>query len=461
MKYIFFTYDGRGVPIAKHLLDEGNEVTLCLITDEKDISLPNEKIKVKPEEKEKQLKIGENILNRIPLDKLLKVLPSLDRKEYFLFFDDNSLFKVAEKVAPLGFAGNYPTKWDREMEIDRKKAKDFVKANYPKVKVAEYYEFKKIEEAKKFLEDTDKLWVLKGFAPDSDTVCPNINDVELAKEQIIEALETNTQLYEKEGFLLEEYIPNPIEITPEAVFYDGELLYTSVDLEYKKLGAGDVGYSTGCAADLVFLTPKFCPLNEIAFPEVVYKLAKQHKGLFIWDISLLVDKKTDTFYFGEFCPNRIGVNAFYTELTHLDTVSEYFETIVNHQNPFVNDRAQFASSITLFNLLTDKDTSNPKQDIKIAYPEFINPYIWLMDVYKKDSTPNLYYTIGTASMTGAVTGRGDTINESANNAYSYLQNVSMEQVYYRYKEDYLSVGFETSIFNRYFYLKHKKLIDQI
>lgn len=301
MKYILFTYDGRAVPIAKHLVDEGQEVTLCLIEDPKYVSLPNEKITEKPGNRERRLKIGEGFLNRIPLDKLLKVLPSLDRDKYFLFFDDNALYQIAEKVAPLGFPGNYPTKWDRQMEIDRDKAKEFVKANYPDVKVAEYHEFKKIEEAEKFLEDTDKEWVLKGFSPNAETVVPSIDDIELAKEQILDALKTNPKDFESEGFLLEEYIPNPIEITPESVWYNGELLYTNIDLEYKKIGAGDVGYNTGCSGDFVFTTPINASINKISFPEVVSKLAKQHKGLFIWDISLLVDKRTNTFYFGEFC----------------------------------------------------------------------------------------------------------------------------------------------------------------
>lgn len=455
MKFIVVTEDFRGLPIAKHLKDEGNEVTLCVIDNKQDICMPGEKADEKPADKERRIRIGDGLVNKIPLDKLMKVLPSLDRKQYFIFFDDNALYQVATKIAPLGFPGNYPTLWDRTMEVDRKKAKEFVQKNYPGVQVAEYHEFKKVPEVEQFLEETEKEWVLKGFSPDATTVCPNIDDVELAREQILNVLHDNPKDYESEGFILEEYLPNPIEITPEAMFYDGELLFTDIDLEYKKLGSGDVGKSTGCAGDLVFMTPSGCSLNEIAFPEAVRKLAKQHAGLFVWDISLLIDRKTNAIYFGEFCPNRVGINAFYTELSHLDTVSEFFESVVTHKNPFVNSVEEFASSVTLFNLDTEKDTDTPKADINIKFPEYINSKVWILDSYLNGKE---LCTSGSGTMAMAVTGRGNSIQESSHDCFNNLNQVSFEEVYYRYQGDYLDTSFPTSIVNRYTYLKNRKLI---
>ena len=43
MKYIFFTYDGFGLPIAKHLQDEGQEVIVGQVEDFKSLLTRMEK----------------------------------------------------------------------------------------------------------------------------------------------------------------------------------------------------------------------------------------------------------------------------------------------------------------------------------------------------------------------------------------------------------------------------------
>lgn len=456
MKYIIFTFDGRGFPIAWHLKRENQEVTLCIIEDPKEIFLSSEKYTENEVLRERRIRIGEGIVNRIPWSKLSRVLPSLNKEEYFLFFDDNALFPIAEKVASLGFKGNYPTKWDREMEIDREKAKEFVKKHYKDVRVAEFHEFKKIQEAEKFLKETDKIWVLKGYNAEADTVVPTSHNVELAKEEILTALEKDKQKYESEGFLLEEKIIDPIEITPQSVWYDGELIYTNVDIEYKKIGAGEVGYTVGCAGDLVVNTPLNCLLNKIAFPPIVEELAKEHKGLFIWDISLLIDKRNNVFYFGEYCPSRIGINAFFTELTLLDTVSEYFEKIVNKQNPYQEVFNKLGVSVTIFNLHKEKDKNIAKENLKISFPSTIEPYVWLDDVYAKDK---VWLTTGTSEQIGAITGKGNSYAEAVHDAFYHISNLSLEDMYYRYQTDYFDT-YPTSILQRYLYCQSTNLLEE-
>src|SRR5205085_11948748 len=96
-------------------------------------------------------------------------------------------------------------------------------------------------------------------------------------------------------------------------------------IENKPIGAGNLGPQTGCAQDLVFPIPLTSPVVKLAFPPIVYQMAKDRGGLFVWDASLLMDPRTGALFFGEFCPNRFGYNALFTEVCQAGSVQEFFE----------------------------------------------------------------------------------------------------------------------------------------
>jgi len=87
---------------------------------------------------------------------------------------------------------------------------------------------------------------------------------------------------------------------------------------------------------MVFPTDMNDRINKIAFPPIVDEMAKEHKGWFIWDASILVSKKDGKMYFGEFCSNRPGYNCFFTGLAQGGTIDHFFENIVKKKNPFTN-----------------------------------------------------------------------------------------------------------------------------
>ena len=381
-----------------------------------------------------------------------------DPSEYFLFFDMYNSFRFAEQLQDLGFNGNFPTAEDRAFEIDRDKGKQFVKKYYPRVFVAEVQDFKKVEDARKFLEETDRVWALKGKSEDATTVVPSVDDPMLAAEQILEELDGNPSVYEQNGFILEEKIMDPIELTPQRMYYNGELIFTDLDLELKKLGAGDTGFMTGCAADLVFPIPNNCKLADIAFPPIVAEMAKKHKGLFIWDISLLVDPKTNKMYMGEFCPNRLGWNAFYTEVCQLSTVTDFFEGIVKQKNPYEYAAGKYGVSVRLFNLPDKPAYMEQGADLKnkkISWAEEVDNYLYLMDVYKKAGNK---ITSGYTWDLAIVAATGDTVYDAVERCYNAVKGVSFSGVYYRPKSDYLSMDYPGSIMVRYDYVNRMGLI---
>ena len=453
MKFVIFTFSGEGLGLAEQLQSEGQIVTVAQIQDLEDILLPEEKEGVKPEDPEKKkarLSMYDGCVKKYDADKVVAMLLKVkDPKEYFLMFDFNQNFKYAEQLRGKGFNGNFPTAEDRKFEVDRDFAKDFVKKNYPDVKVGEKHEFKTIEEGKEFLAETDEIWVLKPYDDNTDakTKVPDSKDPEQAKQELITALDTHKQGFESSGYCMELLIPDAIEITPERVYYNGKLLYTACDIELKRLGS-ESGPMTGCSADLVLPVDNSAKICKIAFPEVVDKMAREHEGWFFWDISLLINPKTHKIYMGEFCPNRPGYNSFYNELRLGGGAAEYFENMVAGKDP-LKGSPKYGASVRMFSICEH----GVKSDVGIVIDESKMDDIWLIDAKKeKDKLVTAGYIWDVA----IATGQGDTIEEAAENAYDNADGVQFDNKYQRQPFDYLSDE-PDSLKRRYNYGKEQGL----
>ena len=435
MKYVIFTFSGEGLGLAEQLQKEGESVTVAQIRDLNSILLPEEKKGVEPEDPEKKkarLSMYDGCVKKYDADKVVAMLKRVkDKSDYFLMFDFNQNFQYAEQLKGMGFKGNFPTAKDREFEVDRDMAKDFVKKNYPGVRVGEKHEFKTIDEGKAFLAETDEIWVLKPYDDNTDakTKVPDSKDPEQAKAELILALDTHQKGFESQGYVMELLIPDAIEITPERVYYDGKLLYTCCDIELKRLGS-ETGPMTGCAADLVFPIDDDSKIAQLAFPAIVDTMAKEHEGWFFWDISLLINPHNDRIYMGEFCPNRPGYNSFYNELGLCGSASTYFETIVRGGNPLKGCK-KFGASVRMFSICEH----GVKPDVGIVVDEEKMDDIWFIDAKKKDEQ---LMTAGYIWDVCIATGQGDTIGDAAKYAYENARGVQFDNKYQRQLFDYLS-----------------------
>ena len=445
MRYIVFTFDGYGLPIAWRLKHEGAEVLVAQVENQSDVlsELERNLSEEEKEEKRRRLSLYDGLLDKAPANKVIRDLcKQKDRSDTFLFFDLNHLFKFAEEVSGLGYPGNYPTSLDYMYEIDRELAKKTVRENYPSVRVGDNYRFDKVDDALTFLESTDEVWVLKGLEEDARTVVPDVDDCDLAKGQIAAALTSDRSEYESAGFLLERFIPSSLEFTPQKIYWNGEPVCTLMVLENKSLGAGNVGPLTDCAQDLTFLTEMDDKINQIAFPPFVDELAKSHRGLFYWDASLLIDGRSGKIYFGEFCANRPGYNALYNQIGLTGSATKYFESLAEGKCPFKDNEVGVA--VRLFNLHED-DEGRPRSGASIEFKPRAEKDLWLTDL---TSRRGRYVNSGAKPTIGVVTGSGHSIRDASRRCHRSIDDFSFEGVFYRPQFDLVSRKYRTSIVNR-------------
>ncbi len=455
MKYIVFSYEGEGFPVAWQLHREGNDVTVGMIEDGADTLAHVEKGSGEedPERKIKRLRLYDGLLKKVPARTLIKEMQKIpDPQNYFVFCEMNLTFKFAEQARDMGFHGNFPTEEDYCFELDRQKAKDFVTQYYTKLKFIETKSFTRVADAKEFIMSSSELWVAKGYDPDSVVIIPETNNPDTFRKQLCTELDKSIVLYERSGFLLERYIKNLIEITPERLYYDGTLLSTTIDIENKQIGSGNISLITGCASDLVFPISNDSKICQIAFPPIVDELAQAHKGLFFWDASLLIDADTDEIYFGEFCPNRPGYNEFLTQLAQMPSITHFFEQITKKQSPHL--LGTFGASTRLFNMNRSIDDTCILADLAIQLENEKNRHILLWDVYKKDHE---LVTSGYDINVAIATGTGKTIREAVDHMATNIDQISFGRKYYRPSFDYLSRAYPSAILNRITYALKKNL----
>ena len=405
------------------------------------------------EAKRRRLALFDGLVEKRPANLLVQEMRDYRHPEdYFVFFDRNHLFQFSDRIAGMTFHGNFPTETDYLFERNRDQAKQLVRDHYPRLHVPDVKPFHDVLEALEFLKSTEQLWVLKGQDDSVKTFVPDVDDPELAARQIVETLKENKATYDSSGFILEELIDPAIEITPEKIYYDGVPLAVVLEFENKPFGSGNISIQTGCSQNLLFPVEMSDKINAIAFPPVVDAMAKEHKGLFYWDASLLIDKRTGKIYFGEFCSNRPGYNSLFTELAQCSSVHNYFSSLVRKESPF--KLGTVATSVLLLNPATDEETGLTTEGLRIDYKPQIEQNLWLWDVRCEDDR---LVNVGDDWNLGVITGAGDSIDQAVNSMYKSVDSFSFAGAYYRPKSDFLSLDYPTSILNRVNYGLEKKL----
>lgn len=454
MKFIIFTFDGTILPIAWKLMKEGNQVTVGMIEDNHDILTKGEKWHPESPEKNKERHgLYKGLVTLHPAKKVLKAMTKIkDKENYFILADSNNTFKFTQLAEKMGFTGFMPREQDRVFEVERSLAKDFAIENYPEIEIQEVEEFKSVEDGIAFLEETEKLWVLKSEGDDGDTVVPESEDPELAKEQLIDSLQKQQKEYESNGFILEEKILNPIEVTPEFMFWNGELVCSTIDLENKPVGSGNKGSQTGCGSNLIFTIDETDPIHAIACPPKVYEMAKEKKGLFVWDISILISEEGRMF-FGEFCSNRFGWDAFPTELSMCkedDKIcTPFFEKIIKGENPFTS---KYGAGVRLFNI---DQGCKILEDGLVEWKEEGDLDLFIYEMKLKNGK---HHSTASSWDFAVATGASNDIDEAIDLCYNNADMVAFDAKYYRPQFDFVSLDYSTSIMTRYNYLIDNKLI---
>lgn len=450
MTYVFITDSSYSLPLAVHLLQEGQNVVVGFIKDRSFIRLPELRSE-DAEYKKERISLYDGILDKRSPESVISMLrgvPKSEQDDYFIFFDDNHLYKISEDILRMGFRnGLFPTKEYRQLEKDRKFAKYFVEEYYDgKIKVAEHHEFKKVSDGIAFIADSNDIFVVKSNGNEGKTIVPHSDDLDIEKEIMIEALENDKRGYEKNGFTLEKKIPNALEVTPIMLCWNGEPIYTLAEFENKSYGSGNIGAQKGGNQCLSVRTELDCNINRIAFPDVIYEMAKQQPGMSIYDAGLLFDG--NDFYFTEFAGNRFGFDGLYCEIGMRDIgdpfVSSFFEDVMNSRSPILNP---YGTSVRLFNYEGDmEDTDDPLGSIPVRWDESIDNNLFLYHVRKENKH---IVSTSESDFIGCVTAASDSTLGAIDIMYERVRKVHFEKIYYRPQFDFLSLDYRSSILNRY------------
>lgn len=433
MKIALLTVDGQAYSIAYHLQEEGHEVYVGVVQDWSAVQV---KTTEKAEDRRKRLELYDGLFtNKWPISKLMSFLlgqPDGRRGEWFVICDFNWLWPFADKLRRAGFGGLLPHREDFMLEHDRRLARDLVKNEYSVVETGNYHEFKKTADAIKFLEkDGETLFCLKGFNADAETIVPDTNDPDLNHEILVDALEIDKDHnYEKDGFILEEKIPDAIEFTPEAYGYDGKLRSVSVDVEHKRIGSRN-GPMTGCAMDCVIWQELESPLYEM-FLEPLSKRMLRPKELTIWDLSVFYSPSRKKFYAGEFCANRMGFNAVFTEICTFESTSAWLEFVLGEER----EHDPVGVSIRVFN-------QDKRDKIFIGDPADRN--VWCFDI-KRDG--DKLHTNGLDKNAYVLTESASDIFAAIDELYQLEDKVQFDPGYNLQKHDWYDSQWPQNILHR-------------
>ena len=465
-QYIFINFDGDTFPIAYKLQEEGENVLVCQIDDPKILGTETWVThKEPPEVKRRRMSLYDGMLKKIPYAAMMYKMAAIKNKnDCFVITGHSSLYKISERIEKMGFTnGIFPNAEDYEREKDRKKSKEFVKKNYPDLKVLESKEFKGVDETIKFIEESDQFWVVKSDGNMGETIVPDRDDLEMAKKQIVSELTHYKSSYDKGKLILEPKIMNAIEFSPEIVWYDGEPVYSQVELETRMFGSADIGDQTGGNENLIMNTDLEAKINKVAFPEAMRAIARKRRGMFITECGILSDGKD--LYFTEFCANRWGWGGVFSELSGSENkkgeISNYFESIVERENPY---QYKFGSSLAVYTIRSDQKFAGLNQeDLSINIKkgnekDFFIMQCKLKQIGKEKQLVNVGYREFDSAPLGYVVGRGDTMESATKSIYKTLKGVSLKGLYYRPKFDWMSEDYVSSIPNRMKFLEKEKLI---
>lgn len=432
MKVALFSVDGYGFPIAYHLQEEGHDVYVGQVQ-----SWASVKVSLKEKEKEraKRLKLYDGMFERKwSADKLLAYLlgQSGSRLDWLVICDFNWLWPYADKLRSAGYRGLLPRKDDYDLEHDRKATRDLIEKLYPEIETGEYREFKTEKDATAFLEkDSDKLYVLKGFNAEADTIVPESDDVEINRAIIIDALQHDKEgNYEKDGFILEEKIPDVIEFTPEAIGFDGQLRCINIDVEHKRFGSRS-GPQVGCATNIVLWQNDNEKIYRM-FLKPLEKIMLRPNELTIWDLSVLYSPSRKKYYAGEFCPNRMGFDAAFTEIATFGTVTAWIDYILGGEQPYL----PIGVAVRLF---------NPDKQDALFIGEPGDPHVWCYDILKDGDS---YHVQGLGKDVCVLTQAGQTIDEAIDALYEHEHDVIFDPAYHLEKHDWYDEQWPINLLHR-------------
>ena len=360
-KYIIVTQDFRLLGIA--LLDKENEIIFA--------KNPNmDEFDNQPKEFwEGYNLVGENIAQVLDLDDVMARRE--EYRDYTFIWDGNHDVKENEILRKEGFdvalGGELPDK----LENNRPFA----------IETAEKYglpspmwdAFKKKEAGIEYLQkhpDIDFVFKPNGGENYLTTVLHG--DDARGNNEIMQKIVQN---YGIDDFVLQEKKPG-IEVNIEIFFQDGKPMSASMNLEVKRILAGDSGKMCGCAFDVMKDIPLDCELVKMTMEKMIPFYEKENYTGFA-DCNVIIGYKKKDIWFLENCC-RIGINAhinYFLNIENKGLCRTLGDLARGKYKPDVNN--VWGASLTCY-------APKQKKGTPITIPEDMKSKVFLFDGYKEN-----------------------------------------------------------------------------
>ncbi len=348
-----------------------------------------------------------------------------------LIFDHVEFGEQADRLRKKGKYVIGGSSYTDRLEIDRSFGQAELKNRG--INVLPSWNFSNYDEALEFIRNNPTRYV---FKPSGNTPSANKNLLFLSEEEdgkdLLEILEQNKEVWQKKApvFQLQKFVAG-VEIAVGA-FFNGKnfIMPINVNFEHKRVFPGGIGPFTGDMGALMFWSSP-----NILFNETLGKMlpALQESGYVGYiDINCIVNGRG--IYPLEFTA-RFGYPTIHVQLEGiLMSAGEWLSRLARGEDFELKTKKGFQIGVeifvpTHFAKSKDKEIIEIYRDLPIFFKKRTNGEgIHIEDIKLVDG---IWRVAGESGSLLVVTGSGNTVEEARRQAYSRIQNIMIQNMFYR------------------------------
>ncbi|MEK9174430.1 MAG: phosphoribosylglycinamide synthetase C domain-containing protein [Patescibacteria group bacterium] len=406
LKFLFVSKESASGDLARTVKDEGHEVMIY--------------IKVR----------GDADVYDGFLDKVEKWEDWADWSD-IIIFDHVEFGEQADRLRKKGKLVVGGSSYTDRLEIDRSFGQAELKSRG--INVLPSWNFSNYDEALEFIRNNPTRYV---FKPSGNTPSANKNLLFLSEEEdgkdLLEILEQNKEVWQKKApvFQLQKFVAG-VEIAVGS-FFNGKnfIMPINVNFEHKRVFPGGIGPFTGDMGALMFWSSP-----NMLFNETLGKMlpALQESGYVGYiDINCIVNGRG--IYPLEFTA-RFGYPTIHVQLEGiLMPAGEWLHRLARGEDFELKTKKGFQIGVeifvpTHFAKSKDKEIIEIYRDLPIFFKKRTNKEgIHIEDIKLVDG---IWRVAGESGSLLVVTGSGNTVEEARHQAYSRIQNIMIQNMFYR------------------------------
>ena len=364
------------------------------------------------------------------LDKVEKWEDWVDWSDVVIF-DHVEFGEAADRLRKKGKYVIGGSAYTDKLEVDRKFGQEELR-KYG-VNILPSWSFADYDEALEFIKNNPARYV---FKPSGNTPSANKNLLFIGEEEdgkdLVEILGQNKQVWQKKApvFQLQKFVAG-VEVAVGA-FFNGQdfIMPINVNFEHKRVFPGGIGPFTGDMGALMFWSSPNTLFNETLAKMLPALKESGYVGYI--DINCIVNGRG--IYPLEFT-SRFGYPTIHVQLESLlMPAGEWLYKLSQGENFELKTKKGFQVGIEVF-VPTHFAKSKDKEIIEIYrdLPIFFKKRVNLEGIHIQDikSVDGVWRVAGESGSLLVVTGSGNTVEEARHQAYSRIQNIIIQNMFYR------------------------------